>query len=226
MSRILVVDDEPSLQKTVRRILEDAGHAVRQASDAEEGLAELRRETPDLLLLDVRLPGKDGFDLCKQLRNTPEWKDLAVIFLTSRDEEAHRVLGLELGGDDYMAKPFSAPELLARVKAVMRRRKPPAVAEENESISDGGLSVDVAGHRVEADGKAIKLPAKEFQLLCLLARKKGRVLSRSFLMESVWNREHLDTSRTVDTHVYRLRKRLGPLGSRIVSVGTVGYKWE
>jgi DNA-binding response OmpR family regulator len=221
---ILLVDDEPSLQHTVKQILEKEGYKVRAAGSAEDALVELRKSVPDLVLLDVRLPGQSGFDLCKKIRDTPEWRALPVIFLTSRDDEAGVVLGLELGGDDYVIKPFGAAALVARVKAVLRRKSP---EKEGEEVLTGGtLEVRVSRHEVLVDGKPLKLLPKEFDLLCCLLRKKGRALTRHYLLERVWGRDDDGPlSRTVDTHVYRLRKTLGSLSNSLQSVGTVGYKW-
>jgi DNA-binding response OmpR family regulator len=224
MASILVVEDEKDIQRTLRQILEGDGHAVRVAGSAEDAEAELRRAAPELLLLDVRLPGKDGFAFCRGLKASSQWRSIPVIFLTSKLQEAHKVLGFELGADDYITKPFSTLELLARVKAVLKRVSP---GSGSTVLSDGRIEVDLAGGALKVDGKAVKVTAKEFRLAALLLEKKGRVLSRSFLMESVWGRDYEATTRTIDQHVYRLRKSLGEAGKKIVWVAAAaGYKWE
>jgi DNA-binding response OmpR family regulator len=222
-ARILVVDDELPLQRAIRQALELEGHLVRTAGSAEEAFSELRKSVPDMVLLDVRLPDMTGFDICHKIRATPEWKGVGIIFLTSKTEEVSRVMGLELGGDDYVGKPFSAVELMARVKAVMRRRNG---TDEEETLESPPLKVEPSKREARVGGTILELTAKEFDFLCALLRKKGRVLSRALLMETVWGREDPGTTRTIDTHVYSLRKKLGNLGTRIVAVGKMGYKWE
>jgi DNA-binding response OmpR family regulator len=217
------VEDDPGIRKNLKIILEAEGHTVRPCASAEEALTELRKSLPDLILLDVRLPGMDGFGFCRKLRETPEWKTLAVIFLTSKMQETDKVLGLELGGDDYIVKPFSAPELLARVKSVLRRRFPED--EEATVLTDGLVTVDRGARAARIDGRPLKLTPTQFDLLALLISKKGKALSRAYLMESVWGREYEATTRTIDTHVYNLRKALGDAGARLQAVGATGYKW-
>jgi DNA-binding response OmpR family regulator len=219
---ILIVEDDPGLQRNLRLILEEDGHKARVAGSAEDALPELRRSPPDLVLLDVRLPGMDGFALCRKLRETPEWRQLAVIFLTSKALESNKVLGLELGGDDYIVKPFSAPELLARVKSVLRRRFP----EEEGAVSDGLVTVNRAARTVRVGDAPLKLTPTQLDLLTLLIGKRGKALSRAYLMENVWGRDYEGTTRTIDTHIYNLRKALGAAGARLASVGSMGYKWS
>jgi DNA-binding response OmpR family regulator len=220
---VLVVEDDSSLQRTIRQTLEGEGYVVRLASSAEDALLELRKAVPDLAVLDVRLPGMNGFDLCRKIRATPEWKALPVIFLTSKGEESSRILGLELGGDDYIVKPFSLMELAARVKAVLRRGRGD---EKEEVLQEGSLTLNAGERTVTVDGKTVRLRAKEFNLLRALVQRKGRFLSRSVLMDVVWGQDYSATTRTVDSHVYRLRKHLGSLGGCIQSVEKLGYKWE
>jgi DNA-binding response OmpR family regulator len=220
---VLVVDDESDIRRSLRTALEGDGYAVREAGDAAEARRSLDKSLPDLLILDVRMPGEDGFTFCRKLREEPAHRALPILFLTSRGQESNKVLGLELGADDYVAKPFSVPELLARVKAVIRRRSGDL---EADVLEEGPVRLDVAGKSVRVEGDAVKLTAKEFELLHLLLRKKGRVLSRNYLMESIWGRAYEQSTRTIDQHVYKLRKALGDEGDRIVSVGTAGYKWE
>lgn len=223
MSSVLIVEDEKDIQRTLRQILEGDGYSVRLAGSAEEAETELRRAVPDLALLDVRLPGMDGFAFCRRLRESSEWKSLPVIFLSSKIQEAHKVLGFEMGADDYVTKPFSALELLSRVRAVLRRRAPDPGT--GGVLSDGVVTVDTAGGTLRVDGKAVKATVKEIQLLALLMERKGKILSREFLMERIWGREYEKTARTIDQHVYRLRKALGASGEKLVSVEMMGYKW-
>jgi two-component system, OmpR family, phosphate regulon response regulator PhoB len=220
---ILIVEDDSGIQRNLRLILEADGHKTRAAASAEDALVELRKSLPDLILLDVRLPEMDGFELCRKLRSTPEWRSLAVIFLTSRNLEASKVLGLGLGGDDYIVKPFSAPELLARINSVLRRRFPEA---ESGLLSDGFVTVDREARAARAGEAPLKLTPTQLDLLALLIAKKGKALSRSYLMENVWGRDYEGTTRTIDTHIYNLRKALGKAGDRLKSVGATGYKWS
>ena len=221
---ILIVDDDRTLATSVRKLVEREGWRARQADSAEDALAELRRGTPDLILLDVKMPGMSGFDLCRKLKETPEWKAIPIIFLTSREEAVSKVLGFELGGDDYVTKPFNALELLARIKARLKNRNAPT---EEEVLRGGEVTVFPAGRVVRADGKTLELPPKEFDLLCLLLRNKGRVLSRAFLFGTVWGGDLTDRdTHTVETHVYRLRKSLGRYGEGVKAVSALGYKWE
>lgn len=221
---ILIVDDDRALAGSVQKLLEREGWSVRRADSGEDGLAELRREVPDLILLDVRMPGMSGFDFCRKLKEAPEWTDVPVIFLTSKDESIHKVLGFELGADDYVTKPFNAPELLARVKARLRKRAQPSA---DTPLKGGDVTVEPAGRVVWLGKKKAALPAKEFDLLCLLLRNKGRVVSRAMMFEQVWGGDLQERdSHTVETHIYRLRKSLGNFGGCVKAVSSLGYKWE
>ena len=221
--RILSVDDDIHLQRTLRVLLEEDGFDVQTAGDEAETFHQLRKQTPDLVLLDLKLPGADGFTIFKKIRDTPEWKFLPVIFLTSKGEEPHRVSGLEMGADDYVVKPFSAAELTARIRNVLRRANPDG---QTSILEDGPLKLDLEGRTVFVEGKSVAMRPKEFDLLALLLRKKGKLLSRSLILQSVWDVNMDVDTRTMDTHIYRLRKKLGPVGERIRSVSSLGYKWE
>lgn len=224
MTRILVVEDEAPLARTVKELLEEEGYETSHAGSAEEALEAVRRTPPDLMLLDVRLPGMSGFDLCRKLSEDREAPLFPVIFVTSKSEEPHRVTGLTIGADDYVVKPFSGPELLARIKAVLRRR---GATERGEAVLKAGpLTVSPPSHSALLGDKELGLPRKEFALLCAFLTKKKKVLSRAFLMETVWGQEYVNTSRTVDTHVRRLREHLGPLRDCVKTVEGMGYKWE
>jgi DNA-binding response OmpR family regulator len=242
MATILVVEDEVDLNNLVRSHLEAEGHAVHQAFDGPEALKLVEEAGPDLIILDWMLPGMDGLSVCRQVRQrhlTP------ILMLTARSEEIDRVLGLEVGADDYVVKPFSIRELMARVRAMLRRVSldaqmiqadamqtapvtglggtvvPPAA----QPITRGSLVVDVASHSASLDGQELDLTPKEFDLLALLAAHPGRAFSRDFLLQSLWGYDYDGVDRTVDTHIVRLRKKLGAVGDQIVTVWGVGYRF-
>ncbi|HEX6799662.1 MAG TPA: response regulator transcription factor [Ktedonobacterales bacterium] len=247
MAAILVVEDEVDLNNLLKTHLEGEGHTVYQAFDGPAALAVADAHTPDLVILDWMLPGMDGLAVCRQLRLAHL---MPVIMLTARDEEIDRVLGLEVGADDYVTKPFSMRELLARVRAMLRRvaldatlpasTTPAGAASPDadaatppndgmppapEPIVRGPLRVDLANHLVTLDGQELDLTPKEYDLLALLAGHPGRAFSREFLVERLWGYTYDGYDRTVDTHIVRLRKKLGPLGERIVTVWGVGYRF-
>jgi DNA-binding response OmpR family regulator len=226
---ILVVEDERELNALIRRHLEDDGHRVLQAFDGPSGLLAAQSEHPDLVVLDWMLPKLDGMEICRRLRRE---SIVPILMLTARAEEIDRVLGLEVGADDYLTKPFSIRELLARVRAIFRRielqGQVRATADEASPtvLEDGPLRVDVGGHTASVDGHSLDLTPKEFDLLAMLVRNPGRAFARDYLLDKVWGYEYggLDT-RTVDTHVLRLRKKLGNVGNRIETVWGVGYRF-
>jgi DNA-binding response OmpR family regulator len=224
-TKVLLVDDDLALSRVTRVALEKEGYAVRHAPGAEEAMAELRRDVPDVILLDVRMPGMNGFDLCRRVREEPDWAGVPVVFLTSKGQESDKILGLELGGDDYVTKPFSVGELLARVRAVLRRRRRETGPAE-EVLSSGAVRLDLAGQIVQVDGRRLDLPPKEYGLLRMFLLKKGRVLTRQALMETVWGQDYMESTRTVDTHVKRLRAHLGKAGGLIETVEGSGYRWR
>ena len=229
MPTILVVEDERELNSLVRHHLEEAGHHVLQAFDGPSALEAAEREHPQLIILDWMLPGLDGLEVCRRLRR---YSIVPILMLTARVEEIDRVLGLEVGADDYLTKPFSIRELLARVRAIFRRielqsRAAAAGDEDAEQLLRAGpLQVDVREHITRLDGEPVELTPKEFDLLALLVRHPGRAFARDYLLDKVWGYEYagLDT-RTVDTHVLRLRKKLGVTGDRIETVWGVGYRF-
>lgn len=222
-ARLLVVDDESPMRRMIEEILRNEGFSVRAAASAEDALLELRRGVPDLAVLDVRLPGMSGFDLCRKMREVPEWRGVPVIFLTSKEDQASKVAGLELGGDDYVTKPFGAPELAARVKAVLRRVKG---GETPAPLKGGAVLLDPEKRRVTVKGREVPLTAKQFDMLKLLLEKDGATLTRAYLMEALWGRDAEESSRSIDQHVYRLRKALGRHGDCVQSVEGVGYRWK
>lgn len=217
---ILVVEDEQNIAKLVSLYLGNEGYAVEHVADGADALDAVRRVEPDLVVLDLMLPGVDGIELCRRIRADGR---LPVIMLTARDQEVDRVLGLEIGADDYITKPFSPRELVARVKAVLRRAAPPA-EEEAAALSLGAIRIDRARRRVGVEGREVTLTAKEFDLLAYLVHNAGIVFSRDRLLERVWGYERAVGTRTVDSHVKSLRAKLGDAGRHIHTVRGVGYK--
>jgi DNA-binding response OmpR family regulator len=223
---VLLVEDERDIADLVRYHVEKAGMRFLHAADGGAALKLARAERPDVALLDLMLPGLDGLEVCRQLRRDGATRRLPIIMLTARGEEVDRVVGLELGADDYVVKPFSPRELIARIRAVMRRVETPSPSREQHVTGD--LQVDEARHAVTVGGQPVELTAKEFGLLAALMRVNGRVLSRDQLLETVWgyaNAAEIE-SRTVDVHVRRLRAKLGAEARRIVTVKAVGYRFD
>jgi two-component system phosphate regulon response regulator PhoB len=222
-ARILVVDDEPDLLELVRFNLTQAGFQVETAASGREALERLKSSVPDLVVLDLMLPDVSGNDICRQIRNDPALSELPIVMLTAKSEEVDRVVGFELGADDYVPKPFSPRELTLRVRAVLRRR---ATAPSSTTIVEhGALRVDAERHRCFVSGEEIELTAKEFRLLTTLMRRPGRVMTRERLLDEVWGSEITVTSRTIDTHLKRLREKLGVAGDMIETVRGVGYRF-
>lgn len=230
--KILVVEDEPVLQETLAYNLTRQGYSVETAGDGLAALEASRRIHPDLILLDVMLPKLDGFEVCRTLRQE---MNVPILILTARDEEIDRVIGLELGADDYVTKPFSMRELMARVKAQLRRNRliqddqaeRPAGAQE--ALTFGNLVLDLTRHEVLLDNKPVQLKPKEFDLLLFLARHRGQALSRELILERVWGWEFGGNSRTVDVHISWLREKLEPdpaHPTRILTVRGAGYRFE
>ena len=222
-SRVLIVEDERDIRDLVLFHLEREGFQVSSASSGEEALRQVRHASPDLVLLDLMLPAMGGLEVCRKLRQDPATVALPIVMLTAKGDEVDRVLGLELGADDYIVKPFSPKELLARVRAVLRRARP---APGAAAITIGALAIDPGTRTVTVQGAPLTLTHKEFELLSALADAQGRVLSREFLLDRVWgySRAGEIESRTVDVHVRRLRVKLGPEGHRILTVKSVGYR--
>lgn len=223
-SRILVVEDEADLAELVAINLRGAGHDVTIAHDGSTAMAELQRAQPDLLVLDVMLPDMSGLEICRRLRRNPQTIRLPVVMLTARSDEVDRVVGFEVGADDYVPKPFSPRELVLRVEAILRRTIAPAEVEGPQVITLGDLVIDVPAHRVEVRGEEVLLTALEFRLLLDLATRAGRVQSRDALLDRVWGYSPNVETRTVDTHVKRLREKLGAGAAQIETVRGVGYR--
>jgi two-component system phosphate regulon response regulator PhoB len=220
--RILLVEDEPDIAEVMQFNLERAGFAVDVETRGDAALESLRRKAPDLLVLDLMLPGLDGLELTKMLKRDPSTSRLPIVMLTARGEELDRIVGLELGADDYIAKPFSPREVVLRIKAVLRRRQ--GGEDESGRIEIGRIRLDTAAHRALVRGSEIPLTATEFRLLKVLMERQGRVQTRSRLLSDVWGYAEDVDSRTVDTHVRRLRRKLGPEADRIETVIGVGYR--
>jgi DNA-binding response OmpR family regulator len=225
---ILVIDDELILLKSVRDRLELENFNVITCTTAEQALSTLTKSTPDLMVVDLRLPGMSGLDFCKQVRAAESPSRLVpIIFLTTDRSEAHKILGLELGGDDYMTKPFSPAELVARIRALIRRSVSAESREDvEETVSSGDLEINYTRREAKISGRELDLPLKEFEILYLLVKKSGRVMTRQFLMERIWGRPYINTSRVIDTHIKNLRKSLGEMQDRLATVEGLGYKWE
>ena len=219
---ILVVEDEAALLTLLRYNLEKEGFTVSAAHNGEEALLQLKEAKPDAVLLDWMLPRVSGIEVCRQIRRTPAWRDLPVIMLTARGEEGDRVRGLDSGADDYVVKPFSPNELIARLRAVIRRARPASTAE---TLRFSDLSLDLSAHKVARDGTPIHLGPTEFRLLRFLMERPGRVFSREQLLDAVWGRDAEVELRTVDVHIRRLRKALNGNGRADVirTVRAAGY---
>jgi DNA-binding response OmpR family regulator len=219
---ITIVEDEDDIRALVVAGLKKERFRVREYADGKGFLSSLRSEKPDLVILDLMLPDTDGFAICRSMRADRALASIPVIMLTARAEEADRVLGLELGADDYVVKPFSPKELAARVKAVLRRASP-EVGRSRLEVSDG-LLIDIDSHEVFVHGRKLELTQAEFRLLHLLATRTGWVFSREKILDRLWGDEKNVTDRSVDVHVKHLRDKLGPAGALIVNVRGVGYK--
>jgi two-component system, OmpR family, phosphate regulon response regulator PhoB len=222
-TKILVVDDEPDMQELMAVNLRAAGYTVLLAAGGREALLQAREAAPHLVLLDVMLPELDGLEVCKSLRQDPSTASIPILMLTARGTELDRVLGLELGADDYVTKPFSVRELMLRVKNLLRRK--PSPESRGELIHFGDILIDRPRHRVTVEGKPLELTLTEFKLVTLLAERRGRVQSRDQLLKDVWGYNSLIDMRTVDTHMRRLRTKLGSAAKYLDTVRGVGYRF-
>jgi two-component system, OmpR family, phosphate regulon response regulator PhoB len=224
---VLVVEDEPDIRELIVHHLRREGYRCRTAASGAEALRRIKSTVPDLVVLDLMLPEMDGLEVCRRMRADPGAAAVPIIMVTAKADEVDRVVGLELGADDYVGKPFSPKELVARVRAVLRRVRPPAAAGA-ERLAAGTLSLDPGRHEVILAGDAVDLTRKEFDLLQALMEAAGRVLSREHLLNRVWGYARADEieSRTVDVHIRRLRAKLGAEGHRVATVKSVGYRFE
>ena len=223
--RILVVDDEPDITALVAYHLAKAGYRVSTAANGPDALKAAREERPDIVILDVMLPGISGYDVLDELRRREETKEVGVILLTARREEPDRIRGLTLGADDYLTKPFSPHELALRVSALLRRLGAPAVAG-GSTVTAGPISIDRSAHKVNIRGEELVLTATEYKLLITLVERRGRVQTRPQLLETVWEAQPDIQTRTVDMHVQRLRSKLGDAGDLIETVRGFGYRFK
>ena len=222
-TKILVVDDEPDVVELVDFNLKAAGYDVVTATDGEEALKKARAVLPSLIILDLMLPEVDGLEVCKILRRDPQTSGIPIIMLTAKAAEIDRILGLELGADDYVTKPFSPRELVLRVKRLLRSE--PAPEKKMDNILWKELALDVPRHQATVRGRPVDLTATEFKLLTVLAQRRGRVQSREQLLQDVWEYDNLIDTRTVDTHMRRLREKLGPASKYLDTVRGVGYRF-
>ena len=227
--KILIVEDEPDIRKLVHYNLAQERFMVLEAEDGEKALKTIQREKPHLIILDLMLPGLSGLELCRNLRQRPETARLPILMLTAKASEADRVVGLEMGADDYLTKPFSPRELVARVKAILRRAEMQAAVSGIEIYEKGPLKINVSTFEVAVKGKPVRLTLKEFELLRFLVQNPNRVLSRDQILDRVWGSETFVDSRTVDVHIRRLRKAVEENDTKpkwVLTVRGVGYKFD
>ena len=224
--KILIVEDDNDLVKLLKYNLEKEGFRVSYATDGSLALAEARRDAPDLVILDLMLPGLDGLEVCRQLRRNDRFARTPVLMLSARSEEADRVVGLELGADDYVTKPFSTREIIARIRALLRRNEPPTV--QRSKLERGGIVIDPAAHSLSVAGRSVELSALEFRLLYYLASHPGMVFSRDQLLDNVWGNERTVTPRSVDVYIRRIREKveLEPQEPEYIqTIHGVGYRF-
>ena len=222
---LLVVEDDQNLSRLLEYNLERAGFKCLLSSSGEHGLEQLSRKSFDLVLLDIMLPGIDGFEICRRIRQNQLYKDLPIIMLTAKGEEIDRILGFELGIDDYVIKPFSPRELILRIRAILKRDRRQG-GKTQEVLKAGGLEVDLTRHIVTLDGKELVLTMMEFKLLVALLKRKGEAQSREILLSDVWDVDKSINTRTIDTHITRIREKLGSTGNMIKTVRGLGYKLD
>ncbi|MGO1370528.1 MAG: response regulator [Senegalia sp. (in: firmicutes)] len=221
--KILVVDDEENIVELIKYNLKNNGYDIITAFDGEEAYIKAIKENPDLILLDIMLPMLDGIEVCKKLKKNKQTENIPIIMLTAKTEETDKVLGLEIGADDYITKPFNIRELIARVKAVLRRVNSKDNTEKS-IIKAGNIIIDTESYQVKADEKIIDLTLKEFELLKLLSQNKGKVLSRNYLLDKIWGYDFYGETRTVDVHIRHLRKKMNLSNDTIETIRGVGYK--
>ncbi|MDV3427097.1 MAG: response regulator transcription factor [Bacillota bacterium] len=224
--KILIVDDEEHIRELISFNLKNNGYETITADNGNSAVKIIDDEPIKLVILDLMLPGMDGYEVCKKIRYNPKTTDIPIIMLTAKSEEIDKVLGLELGADDYMTKPFSIRELLARVKALLRRTTVQAVTQK---YSFGNVTIDFEKHKATKDGKIIELTLKEFELLVILIKNKGRVMTRDFLLDKIWGYEYIGETRTVDVHIRHLRQKIEDDDSSpefIETIRGIGYRFN
>ena len=222
--KIYIVEDEPDIRETLKYNFSNEGFEVFTAPDGEEALSNIKKVLPDVLILDLMLPGLSGLDVCKSIRADDDIKDMSIIMLTAKGEEIDRVIGFELGADDYVTKPFSVRELILRVKVLLKKQRESLVA--NKLVTFGPIRIDLDAHELKINDKEIVLTALEFKLLQHLVKRKGRVQTREQLLGDVWGYSAEVTTRTVDTHIKRLREKLGNTSDYIQTIRGVGYRFS
>jgi two-component system phosphate regulon response regulator PhoB len=222
--KILLIDDDPDLLEILKVKLSKEGFVVRFAMDATSGFKKIIDQNPDLILLDIDMPGKNGLELCKSIRSSPENSELPIIILSARDEQIDRLLGLELGADDYITKPFDTRELILRIKSVLKRVYSSKRTKDNFQF--GCLMVDFNSHSVKVHDEPVNLTLTEFKLLSYLVAEPGKTQSREFFLDKVWDYGDEIYSRTIDTHIQRLRTKLDEAGGYIQTVRGVGYRFN
>ena len=219
---ILVVDDEPDIVEIIQYNLEKSGFDVIVAADGPAALEKARDETPDLIVLDLMLPGLEGTDVCRILKQDERTRYIPILMLTAKSEEIDRIIGLELGADDYVVKPFSPREIALRIRNILRRRSVPDIPGP---VRAGPLVIDVEGHHVSVSGSTVSLTATEFKLLAILFQRRGRVQTREELLDVVWGYDYMGYGRTVDAHIKRLREKLGEAAGMVETVRGFGYRF-
>ncbi len=222
--KIYIVEDEPDIRETLKYNFSNEGFKVSTAPDGEEALSNIKKVLPDVLILDLMLPGISGLDVCKSIRADDDIRDMSIIMLTAKGEEIDRVIGFELGADDYVTKPFSVRELILRVKVLLKKQRESLV--ENKLVTFGPIRIDLDAHELKIHDKEIVLTALEFKLLQHLVKRKGRVQTREQLLGDVWGYSAEVTTRTVDTHIKRLREKLGNTSDYIQTIRGVGYRFS
>jgi len=222
--KIYIVEDEPDIRETLKYNFSNEGFKVFTAPDGEEALSNIKKVLPDVLILDLMLPGVSGLDVCKSIRADDDIRDMSIIMLTAKGEEIDRIIGFELGADDYVTKPFSVRELILRVKVLLKKQRESLV--ENKLVTFGPIRIDLDAHELKINEKEIVLTALEFKLLQHLVKRKGRVQTREQLLGDVWGYSAEVTTRTVDTHIKRLREKLGNTSDYIQTIRGVGYRFS
>ena len=225
-SKVLIVEDDPDIIDILSYNLKQADLKVTSVPDGSSALAEVKRRLPDLILLDLMLPKVDGLEVCRLLKSDPETKNVPIIMITAKGEEVDRIVGLELGADDYIIKPFSPREVVLRVRSVLKRSVADFQKEITAKIEANGVIIDIDRRQVNYKGKSIDLTATEFDLLSILAKAPGRVFTRNLLMDMVWGQDYYGVDRTVDTHMSRLRRKLGGGGKNLQTVHGIGYRFK
>ena len=222
--KIYIVEDEPDIRETLKYNFSNEGFKVFTAPDGEKALSNIKKVLPDVLILDLMLPGVSGLDVCKSIRTDDDIRDMSIIMLTAKGEEIDRVIGFELGADDYVTKPFSVRELILRVKVLLKKQRESLV--ENKLVTFGPIRIDLDAHELKINDKEVVLTALEFKLLQHLVKRKGRVQTREQLLGDVWGYSAEVTTRTVDTHIKRLREKLGNTSEYIQTIRGVGYRFS